>query len=128
MDDSDLDTAISRLVASIKLKWKMSMPENSSKEIDALLWFSPTLTSSATSISSYKRQQLSVASIADQVTTSTSSMFTAIQTMQKQKTKEQCKDREEWQAQCEYKHLVLEKQMAYTHLKMDYDTYSQDGT
>lgn len=55
-DGLDLDTAMERLIASMKLKWKMLTPENSSKETNIKPWFSTSSTSSATSASFHKCQ------------------------------------------------------------------------
>ena len=120
-DESDSDLATSKLFASMKLKQKTPTPENSSEETDIRPWFSPASTSSITSVSSRKRPRSSVTNIADQVTSSTNSMFAAIQTMQEQKNSERHKDREDRKSQRNHKLVLQERQMAHERLKMDHD-------
>ena len=48
-------------------------------------------------------------------------VFTTIQTIQEQKKKEQCKDREEQRTQCEHNQFVLEMQMVHECVKMDHE-------
>ena len=95
-DKSDSDTAPTKLLASLNLKRKMPMPEQSSDDMEVKDWFSPVTTLSSSS--SWKRVGPSVMDAVEQVTDTSKLMFLAIQAMQEHKVRDRVakRDLKQW--------------------------------